>query len=101
MIKNNENIRKVEMFPAIKLFCPLGEDWYTNKLHIVLGIYDDYADYMDVQKFIKEEVEGKAYTIEGTCKKLYDYFKEQGFEDIYIEAEASDGAHFPVKVTCW
>lgn len=101
MIENNENVKTVEMFPQVKCFCPLGKDWYTNKLHITLEITDYYIDYLDVQKFLKEEVEGHGFTIEGACKKIYDFLKEQGFEEIEIEAEASDGAHFPVKVTCY
>ena len=68
-----------------------------NRFKVSVFPRDCYFDYLDVEKFIKEEIEGKSLTIEGACKKLYDYLKKD-VEDIQVESHVNDATHFPVKV---
>lgn len=97
MIENKEKVKYIEMYPKARCFCPIGKAWYTNRFKVSVFPRDCYFDYLDVENFIKEEIEGKSLTIEGACKKLYDYLKKD-VEDIQVESHVNDAVHFPVKV---
>lgn len=100
MIKNNEKVKFIKMYPKAKCFCPIGEAWYTNQFEIELIIDDEYCDYLDVKNFVKKEIEGQVLTIEKACYKLYEYFKMQKFKKVKIVSNVNDATHFDVEVIC-
>lgn len=100
MIENKENVLFVEMFPKAKCFCPIGKAWYTNQFHISFYPYEYYIDYLDLENFIEENIEGKALTIESACSVLLSYFKKQNLNSVTVVSTVEDATHFNVRVHC-
>lgn len=72
-IKNIEGITKITMFPVAYTICAIGKDWFKSELEIVFEPGDCYPDYMEVNRFIMEEVDGKEMNIEEVVDRVYEF----------------------------
>lgn len=73
MIKNEQNIEKITMCPTAITLCDIGGDWYKNELEIEMMPDEYYPDYMVVQKWIMDNIDGKRLNIEDVVYQIYDY----------------------------
>ena len=76
-IKNRENVSQIIMKPTAIAKCKIGQDWYRMQFEVVFCPGDCYPDYMEVNQFVLEEMDGKELNIEEAAdmlyKKLLDY----------------------------
>lgn len=100
-IENREKIISIEMYPTAICRCKIGRDLYTNKFKIIFAPDRVYPDYMDVDAWILNNIDGKDLNIEEAVNLLYEYLQSE-YQPAALTVETSvDDAktHFPVKVT--
>lgn len=76
MLQNNEKITKITMKPTAITKCRIGQDWYKNHLEVEFYPGKSYPDYMQVETWIMDNIDGAELNIEEVVDMLYDYFKE-------------------------
>ena len=98
--KNEQGITKIKFTQNAQCFCPLGNDWYTNQFTVEIVPNELLADYVDVEKFIRNEIAGKSFILEDAVSTLFNYIHEQ-VEPKYLKVSSygDDAVHFPVTVT--
>lgn len=63
-IRNNEGISKIVMKPFAECLCAIGRDWYHIEFEVTFMPSKYYPDYMDISKFISDNISGKEMNIE-------------------------------------
>lgn len=74
-IKNEQRIGRIAMYPIAYTKCVIGGDWYKNELEIEFVPADCYPDYMDVNDYIMQEIDGQELNIEDVVDKVYQYLQ--------------------------
>lgn len=99
-IENRENITRIEMYPTAICRCKIGGDLYTNKFTVKFAPDKVYPDYMDVEKWILKNIDGKDLNIEEAVNLLYEYLQDEYKPAVLtVETSVEDvKTHFPVKV---
>lgn len=99
MIKNNENITRIVMFPTAITLCDIGGDWYNNELSIEFFPKDFYPDYMEVQKWIMNNIDGKRLNIEQVVEQVYNYMLTYSPQNVHVRDKVTGNkVHFDVIV---
>lgn len=95
---NSFDIKKIEYKATAHCYCPLGNDWYTN--NIIITIYPAYTlvDYCDIDKFIKNEIEGKKYIIEEAVAAIKKEIQNMASCDVEVRSTVADAVHGEVTV---
>lgn len=75
-LKNKERIDYITMLPTAITKCQIGQDWYKHEFVIDFTPDEYYPDYMQVEKFIMDEIDGKELNIEQAVDILYKFLKE-------------------------
>jgi hypothetical protein len=99
-LENKEKVRLITMYPVAHTLCAIGQDFYKYefKIDFVVGRY--YPDYMDVEKWVMNNLDGKELNIEQGMRLFYDWLVES-YEplDLTMLATVKDAkTHFAVEV---
>lgn len=98
-IKNTQGITKIVMRPTAYTICQLGGDFYKSKLEITFEPNEYYPDYMEVNKFISSEIDGKYANIEDVVESIYDFLQLYEPKKITVVNHVTDcRTHFDVDV---
>lgn len=73
---NIENVKKIVMRPTACVKCQLGQDWYKCDFEVEFEPAGYYPDYMEVEKFVENYIDGKDLNIEQAARLLCDFLKE-------------------------
>lgn len=76
-IPNNEGIKSIIMKPTVSTLCAIGQDWFQSQLTITFIPNDCYPDYIEVQKWIMDNIDGKEMNIEHVVKAIYDFLANE------------------------
>lgn len=76
-LKNIEKVTSITMYPFAYTKCQIGQDWYKNQFEVYFIPDNYYPDYMEVEQFIQEKIEGKELNIEQASRILYDFLFEE------------------------
>ena len=99
MIENKENIKRITMLPTAITLCDIGNDWYKNELTIVFYPKKYYPDYMKVQKWIMDNIDGKRLNIEQVVDLVYNYMLTYDPANVHITDKVTGNkVHFDVIV---
>lgn len=99
-IPNTENVQKIIMHPSACVKCQIGQDWYKINFDACFIPTDCYPDYMEVQKYVMNEIDGKELNIEQATRLLYDFLNLYKPADLEVTANVSDNkVHFDVEVS--
>lgn len=99
-IDNNENVKRIVMHPSACVKCQIGQDWYKCEFDVYFTPEKYYPDYMEVEKYVMENIDGKELNIEQAGKMLKDYLKQYEPEDLEVIVNvAGNKVHFDVEVT--
>lgn len=99
-IKNNENVIEIVMRPKAYTKCQIGQDWFMNAFEVIFEPKGYYPDYMEVQKFIDENIEGHEMNIEVAAHTLCEYLKEYDPYNVMVKDHITNcNTHFDVDVT--
>lgn len=101
MIKNNEKITEIIMKPFAECKCAIGKDWYHIDFYVVFKPDGFYPDYMNVSKWVSENLNGQELNIESAVCMLANHLKENYAPcSLSVTARVDDVVtHFPVEVT--
>ena len=99
MVMNEYGVKRIIMYPEAICYCPLGNDWYTNKFEVMMKVNDVIPDYCEVEKWLDKNIRGKSLIIEDALEKFRKYLTET-YSPAFIEITSSveDAKHFPVRV---
>lgn len=98
-IQNTQGIKRIDMMPIAHCLCAIGKDWYTIKFEITIYPEEEYPDYMDVMKWLTENVEGRELNIEDAVDLIYGYLTNSLSCEVEVVADVSDAStHCPVRV---
>lgn len=75
-VPNTQKIRRITMKPTAITQCDIGGDWYKNEIEIEFFPDECYPDYMVVQKWIMDNIDGKRLNIEDVVDQIYKYLDE-------------------------
>lgn len=99
MFKNEQKITKIVMSGSSHNFCPLGQANYTNRFSMEFYPNEMIPDYLEVNSFIKENINDKELVIEDAVAILFDYlvatFEPKGLK---VSSLVSDAKHPEVLV---
>ena len=114
--KNIQNISEIVFRPknACHNLCPLGQLYcdelskngskpmlphYTNKFTITFTPGEVICDYLDVEKWIQNNLNDETLTIEDAVSKLFDYLEEEyNPAHLIVESYVDDALHGAVNV---
>ncbi len=74
-LENKEKIDRIEMRPTACVKCAIGQDWYQCHFNVTFVPNEYYPDYMDVEQYIMEEIDGHELNIEEAVNKLFAFLK--------------------------
>ena len=99
-IKNIEQVKRITMKPTAITKCAIGQDWYKHELVITFVPSHCYPDYMQVEEWIMNEIDGKELNIEEVVDKVYNKLTiEYEPEELHIKDFIyGNKVHFDVVV---
>lgn len=96
--ENKQRINKIKIAGRARMFCPMGNAWYTGDFAITLQNPSSIPDYLDVDKFINE-LDGNECIIEDAVASVYDFMVEQvGGGKVCVSCAVADAGHAAVTV---
>ena len=99
-IDNKENVTRIIMKPTACVKCHIGQDWYQCNFEVIFLPDKYYPDYIKVQNYIMDEIDGKELNIEQAAKMLYDHLnKYEPFDLVVTNHITGCKSHFDVDVT--
>lgn len=99
-LENKQNISDITMYPMAYTKCEIGGDWYKNELDITFTPNKYYPDYMEVNKWICENIDGHTLNIEDVVDKVYAFLNDT-YEPAYLhitDSVCNCKTHFDVVV---
>ena len=75
-IENKEKVSCIIMKPTAFTKCKIGQDWYKCEFEVKFVPLNCYPDYMEVNSFIMDNIDGFELNIEEAARILYDYLAE-------------------------
>lgn len=81
-IKNTQDISTIIMKPTAYTKCKIGQDWYKNELEIEFIPFESYPDYMEVNSYVMEEIDGQELNIEDVVYQIYEHLMK--YEPMYL-----------------
>lgn len=100
LIPNKEEVRCINMKPKACIKCGLGKDWYYCNFETAFVVNEHYPDYMEVQDFVRNEIDGKTLNIEEAAKKLLNFLRQYKPNAVSVTAIVTNcKTHFDVVVT--
>ena len=97
--ENRYGVRKIVYKQKCRCFCPIGKTDYTNEFTVTMEPAEIIPDYCEIDKFIRECLEGENLVIEEAASKL----KKKLIEDVHpswimVESAVNDASHGNVVV---
>ena len=68
--ENRYGVRKIVYKQKCRCFCPIGKADYTNEFTVTMEPAEIIPDYCEIDKFIRECLEGESLVIEEAASKL-------------------------------
>lgn len=96
---NKEAISYIIMKPTACVKCAIGQDWYKCEFTVTFYPSGYYPDYMEVEKFVMDEIDGHELNIEEAVERLYQYLKEYEPSRLVVGCNVHGcKVHFDVEV---
>ena len=97
---NTYGVRKIVYKQSCRCFCPIGKTEYTNNFTVTMEPGDTIPDYCEIDKLIREYIEGESLVIEEAAHALKRNLTEYVHPNwIMVESEVSDASHGTVVVS--
>lgn len=99
-IPNTQSIKKIVMKPLAFTKCEIGQDWYRNDLTITFIPDKCYPDYMQVEDWIMQNIDGQIMNIEDVVKQVRDFLQQEySPKELQVESKVTGNkVHFDVEV---
>lgn len=98
--KNEYGVSKIKYTQKCRCFCPIGKADYTNNFTVTITPKKWIPDYCEIDKFIREQLDGKSLVIEDAVCKLKQWLTGEIHPyRVEVESDVTDGVHGHVTVT--
>lgn len=97
-IENKQGITSITFEKQVQAYCPMGNDYYTASVRVVMIPGKQIMDYCETDTFIKS-LGGKSLIIEDLVNEIYENVKQYNPKHLKVSAKAESNSHFPVIVT--
>lgn len=97
-IENTQKITRITFEQKVQAYCPMGGDFYTADVRVVMVPDKEIMDYCETDKFIKS-LGGKSLIIEDLVNEVFENIKQYKPKYLKVSASAESNVHFPVIVT--
>ena len=98
--KNEYGVSKIKYTQKCRCFCPIGKADYTNNFTVTITPKKWIPDYCEIDKFIREQLDGKSLVIEDAACKLTQWLTGEIHPYwVEVESDVTDGVHGHVTVT--
>lgn len=98
-LENNENVTEIVMRPTACVKCQIGQDWYQCQFEAIFIPSVYYPDYIEVQEFVMDEIDGETLNIEQAARSLYDFLSMYGPKSLKVINHVHGcKSHFDVDV---
>lgn len=99
-IENKQHVAEIIMKPIAYTKCEIGQDWYKNEFRIQFVPSECYPDYIEVNAFIMEKIDGQTLNIEDAAKRIYDFLHQYDPAWLVVtDYIRGCKTHFDVEVT--
>ena len=96
---NTMSIDDIAMEKSVKCFCPIGKSWCTYEIDISMEPLSVIPDYLEVEKYLDEQIGGAALTMEDAASNVRDHIAGKYFPKfVRVSLHCSDAKHMPVTV---
>lgn len=96
--KNIYNVSRIENYHDVVAYCPLGKDYYSATVKVIVTEPQQIPDYLDSDSFI-QSLSSKELIIEDLAYRIAAYFKDETYADkVSVDAYVQNAAHSPVDV---
>lgn len=75
-LENKEKVTEITIRPKAYTKCQIGQDWFMNDLEIIFYPGRYYPDYMEVDSFIDQNIEGQEMNIEHVARAVFDFMMQ-------------------------
>lgn len=100
IIENTQGITKIIYKTRTRNYCPIGKDWYTSNIQAEIKPNKTIPDYIDLDKFVAEQINQKEMIIEDVINALYSHISiEYAPKSLTVENKVNDAAHSEVIVS--
>lgn len=100
MIPNKEKVSRIIMKPTAFTKCKIGQDWYKSIFEVEFIPGDCYPDYIEVNRFVMEHIDGKELNIEEATEILRDFLSCYNPKNLIVTNHIIGcKTHFDVDVT--
>lgn len=97
--ENRYGVRKIVYKQKCRCFCPIGKADYTNEFTVTMEPAEIIPDYCEIDKFIRECLEGESLVIEEAASELKKKLVEEVHPSwIMVESAVNDAPHGNVVV---
>lgn len=97
-IPNKQGITQIFFERQVQAFCPMGNDYYTAVVRVVMEPSNEIMDYCDTDNYIKS-LGGKNLIIEDLVNEVFEHIEQYKPKYLRVSAKAESNVHFPVIVT--
>lgn len=99
IFENTYKVSEIKNYHDILAYCPLGKDYYSAKLVVIIKEPKTIPDYLDTDSFI-DELSGNEYIIEKLAYVIAGHYKEETeAKEINVTAYVENAKHSPVEIT--
>lgn len=99
MVKNDFGITAITIESTAKCYCPLGNDWYTNKFTVDFVPGKNIPDYCEMDKWIATHINGQTMIIEDAVASLHKYLQYTYLPaSLRVKSYVNDARHSAVTV---
>lgn len=99
-LENTEGVTMIAMHPTAFTKCKIGQDWYKCAFDVFFTPGRCYPDYMEVNAYIMEYIDGKELNIEEAARMLYDHLLNYDPKALKVVNHITGcKTHFDVDVT--
>ena len=100
LIENTQGITQIIYRTKTRNYCPIGKDWYTSNIQAQIEPDNIIPDYIDLDKFVAEQINQKEMIIEDVVNALYNHISaEYKPKSLTVTIHVDDAAHSEVVVS--
>lgn len=100
LIENTQGITQIVYKTRTRNYCPIGKDWYTSNIQAQIEPDNTIPDYIDLDKFVSEQINQKEMIIEDVVNAVYNHISaEYTPKSLTITIKVDDAAHSEVIVS--
>lgn len=94
--KNVQEISSLKFSVPVTVFCPLGPNYYRAVVDCEMKLGDVIADFLDLERFFKKDLNGEHLTTEDLVAKVFDVMSAT-YHPEHIRVSVHSDSHFSIE----